>query len=315
MVRTIPLHGNPNGQVFGTIGSLIEMYDGLKYVKISGDSSNVGWQAYNVAPTPTPTPTPTTTPTPTATPTPTPTATPTPTPTTGGSTPTPMPTPTTSTLSITYQTPDNQTVSVGYSVAGATVYAPAGGAYTVTWVVWNGNGSHSPRTVSTTSGTLAAGAIQGFAGPSAINDTFTDNGSVYYNDNGGAGYYKFTITVGAVSINTGFIRVNTQTVTLVGTDECNCACKDGGGNVVGTWTQGDEICEDACCNYDCDNNHVGCVDVTGDISQCCRNECNPGDPGTACGQNCYTDWYCTSGERVCDTCDVYGYGNVNNPQF
>ena len=118
-----------------------------------------------------------------------------------------------------------------------------------------------------------------------------------------------------VSINTGFIRVNTQTVTLVGTDECNCACKDGGGNVVGTWTQGDEICEDACCNYDCDNNHVGCVDVTGDISQCCRNECNPGDPGTGCGQNCYTDWYCTSGDRVCETCDVYGYGSVNNPQF
>ena len=91
MVRTIPLNGNPNGQVFGTIGSLIEMSDGLKYVKISGDSSNIGWNAYNVAPPPTPTPTPT----PTATPTPTPTATsvgPTPTPTPTGPTPTPTPT-------------------------------------------------------------------------------------------------------------------------------------------------------------------------------------------------------------------------------
>ena len=95
MVRTVPLYGNPNGQIFGTVGSLIETNDGLKYVKISGDSTNVGWQAYNVEPTPTPTPTATPTPTPTATPTPTPTtggSTPTPTPTTGGSTPTPTPT-------------------------------------------------------------------------------------------------------------------------------------------------------------------------------------------------------------------------------
>lgn len=87
MVRTIPLNGNPNGQVFGTVGSLIEMNDGLKYVKNSGDYSNIGWNVYNVAPTPTPTPTPTSTPTPTPTPTATPA--PTPTPTGGGPTPTP----------------------------------------------------------------------------------------------------------------------------------------------------------------------------------------------------------------------------------
>jgi hypothetical protein len=98
MVRTIPLNGNPNGQVFGTIGSLIEMSDGLKYVKITGNSLNDGWEPYNVAPTPTPTPTstPTPTPTPTATPTATPTPTPTPTVTpTGAPTYTPTPTPTT----------------------------------------------------------------------------------------------------------------------------------------------------------------------------------------------------------------------------
>ena len=97
MVRTIPLKGNPNGQVFGTIGSLIEMSDGLKYVKVSDDSLNIGWESYNATPTPTPTPVPTATPTPTTTPTPTPTvvptATPTPTPT-GAPTSTPTPTPT-----------------------------------------------------------------------------------------------------------------------------------------------------------------------------------------------------------------------------
>lgn len=99
MVRTIPLHGSPNGQVFGTIGSLIEMADGLKYVKVSDDSTNIGWESYNATPTPTPTPTNTLTPTPTATPTltPTPTATPTIDPsvtptTTPTSTPTPTPT-------------------------------------------------------------------------------------------------------------------------------------------------------------------------------------------------------------------------------
>ncbi len=91
MVRTIPLNGNPNGQVFGTIGSLIEMSDGLKYVKVSDDSLNIGWESYNA--TPTPTPTPTVTPTPTPTVTPVSTATPTPTPT-GAPTSTPTPTPT-----------------------------------------------------------------------------------------------------------------------------------------------------------------------------------------------------------------------------
>ena len=91
MVRTIPLSGNPNGQVFGTIGSLIEMSDGLKYVKVSDDSLNIGWESYNATPTPTPTPLPTATPTPT--PTAVPTATPTPTPT-GAPTSTPTPTPT-----------------------------------------------------------------------------------------------------------------------------------------------------------------------------------------------------------------------------
>jgi hypothetical protein len=93
MVRTIPLNGNPNGQVFGTIGSLIEMSDGLKYVKVSDDSLNIGWESYNATPTPTPTPTATPTPTPTVTP--VSTATPTPTPT-GAPTATPTPTPTTS---------------------------------------------------------------------------------------------------------------------------------------------------------------------------------------------------------------------------
>lgn len=90
MVRTVPLNGHPDGQVFGTIGSLIEMADGRRYVKVRNNSLNVGWDAYNTTPTPTPTPTPS--PTPTASPTPTPTATVTltPTPTT---TPTPTPTP------------------------------------------------------------------------------------------------------------------------------------------------------------------------------------------------------------------------------
>lgn len=97
MVRTVPLSGHPDGQVFGTIGSLIEMADGRRYVKVSNNSLNVGWDSYNTTPTPTPTPTPSPTPTPTATatltPTPTATATPTPTPTVNpSSTATPTPT-------------------------------------------------------------------------------------------------------------------------------------------------------------------------------------------------------------------------------
>lgn len=85
-VRTVPLYGSPEGVVFGTVGSLVEMADGVKYVKKHSDSYNIGWEAYNVTPTPTSTSTPTPTPTPTPTsggetPTPTPTSTPTPTPT------------------------------------------------------------------------------------------------------------------------------------------------------------------------------------------------------------------------------------------
>jgi hypothetical protein len=45
-VRTIPLYGNPNGVVFGTVGSLIEMADGVRYVKASDDSKSGGWEAY-----------------------------------------------------------------------------------------------------------------------------------------------------------------------------------------------------------------------------------------------------------------------------
>lgn len=45
-VQTIPLHGDPNGVVFGTVGSLIEMSDGNRYIKVNDDSKNAGWELY-----------------------------------------------------------------------------------------------------------------------------------------------------------------------------------------------------------------------------------------------------------------------------
>jgi hypothetical protein len=320
MVRTIPLHGNPNGQVFGTIGSLIEMHDGLKYVKISGDSSNVGWQAYNVAPTPTPTPTPTTTPTPTATPTATPT--PTPTPTGGGTTPTPTPTPTgggptptptpTTILSIIYQSP-NQTVDVGSPVAGVTVYAPVGVAYTATWTVSDGN-SEVNVFPSSIVGTLSAGN-NNFSGPNALDAFFLRNNGINFNEQGGAGYYKFTIVVGGVSLSTGFITVSTQVAS-----ECDCFCKYySGGPQVGDYVCDiPEVCEDNCCDYiDCDGN---CNQGSGCRKECTQEEIEfcqiPGNcPCTpiACGETCTCNgsYVCTQGNYSCETC----YGTTNNPYF
>lgn len=100
---TLPIHGNPNGGVFGVIGERVSSDVGAAYVKSSSDTLNVGWRnvsgSNEVTPTPSITPylTPTITPTITRTPavTPTVTHTPTKTPTvTPTVTPTPSVTPT-----------------------------------------------------------------------------------------------------------------------------------------------------------------------------------------------------------------------------
>jgi hypothetical protein len=93
MLNEIPVHGNPEKSVFGTLGTTIGTDEGKIYLKDSDDTKNVGWQ--EVLPPPSPTPTPTITPTKTMIVTRTPTpgvVTPTPS-TTIGATPTPTPTP------------------------------------------------------------------------------------------------------------------------------------------------------------------------------------------------------------------------------
>lgn len=191
MVRTIPLYGNPNGQIFGTIGSLIEMNDGLKYVKISGDSSNVGWQVYNVAPTPTPTPTPTSTPTPTATPTPTPTATPTPTPTMGGSTPTPTPTTSQRVFNISpaigSKTTWNLSVDGPLTVSGFNIWtiSPVGGAFDV-YIDINGAAGGNGGDSIYTGGSGGKGSR--FSGGFSLNGTYK---LIPGNVGGGVGYFAW----------------------------------------------------------------------------------------------------------------------------
>lgn len=234
-------------------------------------------------------------------PSPTPTLTVTLTPTV---TPTPIP------FSITYQSPADQTIDLGNSVVNVTVYAPSGGTYTATWQVWNGSSRYV--TISSPSGTLGSG-YNNFNGPGALSGTFTSYGGgpyQYYNENGGAGYYKFTITVGGTSIDTGFIRVYTRDAYA-----CDCWCKSyGGGPQVGDYVcYGGESCSDNCCCYDCNGDGITCCDGGNPVSNCCRAECDPGDPGSACGTTCTcpTYYYCTAGSYSCETC----YGSTFSPQY
>lgn len=89
----LPIHNDPEGEVFEIIGVKANSDNGKIYEKAREDTRNTGWWlAFDgTTPLPSSTPTPTPTPTTTATPTPTPTLTVTP---AASHTPTPTPTPT-----------------------------------------------------------------------------------------------------------------------------------------------------------------------------------------------------------------------------
>ena len=249
----------------------------------------------------------TNTPTLTATSTPTLTAT---------STPTLTPTLTSVTFAISSQTPYDSTVNVGASVAYAQIYSATNQAYTATWQVSSNQGV-GPQTIASYSGTLNVG-ISAWTAMAAIDATVTAYGGGYYN-HGGAGYYNFTITAGGNSLSTGFIKINTQSVTQ-GYEDCGCGCKDANGNIVGSWEQDTyETCNDNCCCYDCNGDGItACGDPNDpnyDTSNPpCRKDCNAGD-NAACGESCNYEWGCTAGTYDCDQCPYDIYGAINYPQY
>jgi hypothetical protein len=53
MQEKIVVHGNPNSSVFGLLGNDVSTDEGKLYVKVDGDSKNIGW--IEIPPTPTPT--------------------------------------------------------------------------------------------------------------------------------------------------------------------------------------------------------------------------------------------------------------------
>jgi hypothetical protein len=113
MAIGLPFHENPNSRVFGIIGQLSESDNGKTYIKISDDTSNVGWQ--DIVPTTT-TPSPTTTTTTTSSPTTTTTSGPTTTTTSGPTTTTVSPT-TTTTIS-----PTARAFNISPAVSGKSVW-------------------------------------------------------------------------------------------------------------------------------------------------------------------------------------------------
>jgi len=228
------------------------------------------------------------------------------------------PTLTSTPLAIVDQSADNQTAIAGNAVAYATVYSPTTSAYTATWQAWMGGGQ-VPRTISSFSGTLSAGN-NNFSGATAIDASFYDYGAGYYNV-GGAGYYRFTITVGGVSVSTGFIKINTQGVTQ-GYQDCGCGCKDAYGNIVGSYEETTQnVCHDNCCCYDCNGDGItACGNPADpdydDSNPPCQNKCGDGVTD-ACGESCNdeTSYNCTAGTYNCDQCPYDIYGSINYPQY
>lgn len=129
------------------------------------------------------------------------------------------------------------------------------------------------------------------------NASYWHNGSLpgsYYNssvniptnDYGLAAFYKICITNNAGSGCSPWTAVVTKEPY-----SCNCTCP--GGYV------------DACCCYDCNLDGISCCDSPpgNPVSNCCRAECDPGDPGFACGYDC-------PGGEICDTC-YYCFAPLN----
>lgn len=133
---------------------------------------------------------------------------------------------------------------------------------------------------------------------------------------------NYTVTVGGAGSHST-IATNSTTITSVNnyngspgggglayasspgcvTEECNdtnCTCPGG------------ETCVEECCCYDCSGDGVTCCDDGGTPQTCCRGECEPGEPGYACGYSCS----CPGGYQcdqecncVCEQC--VGDGNTN----
>ena len=94
---------------------------------------------------------------------------------------------------------------------------------------------------------------------------------------GKAAFYKICMTNAVGSGCSPWTAVVTKE-----TYDVNCTCP--GGYV------------EACCCYDCNGDGITCCDTPpgNPIGNCCRAECDPGDPGYACGYDC-------PGGEVCDT--------------
>lgn len=44
MISTLPVHGNPEEQVYGLVGSSISTDEGKMYIKVDLEARNIGWK-------------------------------------------------------------------------------------------------------------------------------------------------------------------------------------------------------------------------------------------------------------------------------
>ena len=105
---------------------------------------------------------------------------------------------------------------------------------------------------------------------------------------GNPGFYKCVVTNAGGSVSTPWVQVG-----VYETQSCNCICN----------APNNENCTDNCCCFDCNLDGITCCDSPpgNPVSNCCRAECTPGDPGYACGSTCT----CNPGGYTCDTCYYY----------
>ena len=126
---------------------------------------------------------------------------------------------------------------------------------------------------------------------------------------GKAGWYKVEIDGPGGSVKGPWVALYTY---KDNTTSYECDCSPGGCSCdPGGYTQ-----TEACCCFDCSGDGITCCDDPpgNPVSNCCRGECSPGDPGYACGYDYSCDppntENCSPGG--CDTCYTYCYVNCTD---
>lgn len=191
--------------------------------------------------------------------------------------------------------------------SGTIVAAPDGPNYRV--LLGNAPIARNGETIYEANGVEDTIYFFGPSGGNNVGKVVQYTGGTGIDNWGKAGWYKVEIDGPGGSVKSPWIALYTYTDNTT-TYECDCTneectCDPGG------YTQ-----TEACCCFDCSGDGITCCDDPpgNPVSNCCRGECSPGDPGYACGYDYSCDppnsENCSPGG--CDTCYTYCYANCTD---